>query len=68
MVDIIPVIKRHLLHAGVVDEAGVGAGSCYDEFGSEEAGRLLQLVIIYQTCFGLRRCRRRFTHNRNTSV
>lgn len=37
-----------LLHALVVDEAGVGAGSCDDESGPEEPGRLLQLLVVYQ--------------------
>lgn len=51
--------KRYLFHASVINEAGVGAGSCYDESGSEESGVPLQLLIIYQTCVGLRGDRRR---------
>lgn len=45
---------KHLLHARVVDETSVGAGSCYDKSGSKKASSLLQLVIIYETCLGLR--------------
>ena len=51
--------ERYLFDASIVDEAGVGAGSCYDESGSEESGAPLQLLIIYQTCFGLRGDKRR---------
>ena len=43
----------HLLHAGVVDESGVGTGAGDDESGSEETSRLLQLIVIYRTRFWL---------------
>lgn len=42
----------HLLHAGVVNEAGIGAGASNDDLGPEQLGRHLHLVIVYKS-----RCR-----------
>lgn len=45
----------HLLDAGVVNEAGIGAGASDDELGPEQLGRHLHLVVVYESCFNLQR-------------
>ena len=47
----------HLLDAGVVNEAGIGAGASDDELGPEQLGRHLQLVVVYESCCNLWRNR-----------
>lgn len=44
----------HLLDAGVVNEAGIGAGASDDELGPEQLGRHLHLVVVYKSCSRLR--------------
>lgn len=39
----------HLLDAGVVNEAGIGAGASNDDLGPEQLGRHLHLVIVYKS-------------------
>lgn len=45
----------HLLDAGVVNEAGIGAGASDDELGPEQLGRQLHLVVVYKSCCSLQR-------------
>lgn len=45
----------HLLDAGVVNEAGIGAGASDDELGPEQLGRHLHLVVVYESCCSLQR-------------
>ncbi len=45
----------HLLDAGVVNEAGIGAGASDDELGPEQLGRHLHLVVVYKSCCSLQR-------------
>lgn len=44
----------HLLDAGIVDEAGIGAGSCDDQTGPKQFSCQLHLLVVYQTRFRLR--------------
>ena len=34
----------------VVNETGVGRGTCYEKFRSKEAGITPQQVVVYETC------------------
>lgn len=43
-------VPAHLLDAGVVNEAGIGAGASNDDFGPKQLGRHLHLVIVYKSC------------------
>lgn len=45
----------HLLDAGVVNEAGIGAGASNDEPGPEQLGCHLHLVVVYKSCCRLQR-------------
>lgn len=49
----------HLLDAGVVNEAGIGASASDDELGSEQPGRHLHLVVVYESCGSLERGRKK---------
>lgn len=49
--------SMHLLDAGVVNEAGIGAGASNDELGPEQLGRHIHLVVVYESCCGLQRGR-----------
>lgn len=43
-------VLAHLLDAGVVNEAGIGAGASNDHLGPEQLGRHLHLVVVYKSC------------------
>lgn len=45
-------VLAHLLDAGIVNEAGVGAGASNDDLGPEQLGCHLHLVVVYKS-----RCR-----------
>lgn len=45
----------HLFDAGVVNEAGIGAGASDDKLGPEQLGRHLHLVVVYESCCSLQR-------------
>lgn len=51
----VPQPSTNLSHAGIVNEASIGAGASYDEPWSEKSGSDCQLVVINKASFGLDR-------------
>lgn len=51
----VPQASTNLSHAGIVNEAGIGAGASYDEPRSEKSSSDCQLVIVNKASFGLDR-------------